>query len=77
MGYYEGLTWSDPWTLTPIFIDLRNMEPDVRPVQQLLSEQCLKLNHEKHTFKIVTILAKRYFDISAKISTYLTVSLQV
>ena len=25
MGYYEGLTWSVPWTLTPIFIDLRLM----------------------------------------------------
>ena len=25
MGYYERLTCSDPWTLTPIFIDLRNI----------------------------------------------------
>ena len=25
MGYYEWLSWSVPWTLTPIFIDLRSM----------------------------------------------------
>ena len=25
MGYYKCLSWSVPWTLTPIFIDLRSM----------------------------------------------------